>query len=149
MESLKKGGFLIAKIHQLSQRTFAKILRKANLTELNPAQGRIMFVLWQEDNISIHEISKRTLLSKSTLTSMLDRLEQSGFIKRVPSRTDRREILIQLTNKHENFQAKYIEVSKDMAMIYYNNFTEIEINKFENYLGRILNNLIEYNKKKK
>ena len=149
MESQKKGGFLIAKIHQLSQRIFAKILRKANLTELNPAQGRIMFVLWQEDNISINELSKRTLLSKSTLTSMLDRLEQSGFIKRVPSRTDRREILIQLTNKDKNFQAKYVEVSKDMIMIYYNNFTEQEINKFEKYLERILNNLIEYNKKKK
>ena len=149
MESQKKGGFLIAKIHQLSQRIFAKILQKANLTELNPAQGRIMFVLWQEDNISIHELSKRTLLSKSTLTSMLDRLEQSGFIKRVPSRTDRREILIQLTNKDKNFQAKYVEVSKDMIMIYYNNFTEQEINIFEKYLERILDNLIEYNKKKK
>ncbi|MFW9772420.1 MAG: MarR family winged helix-turn-helix transcriptional regulator [Candidatus Thorarchaeota archaeon] len=149
MESQKKGGFLTAKIHQLSQRIFAKILRKANLNELNPAQGRIMFVLWQEDNISIHELSKRTLLSKSTLTSMLDRLEQSRFIKRVPSKTDRREILIQLKNKDKNFQAKYLEVSKNMTKIYYNNFSEQEINQFENYLERILNNLIEYNKKKK
>ncbi|MFX0033141.1 MAG: MarR family winged helix-turn-helix transcriptional regulator [Candidatus Hodarchaeota archaeon] len=149
MESQKKGGFLIAKIHQLSQRIFSKILKKAKLTELNPAQGRIMFVLWRGDNISIHELSKRTLLSKSTLTSMLDRLEQSGFIKRLPSKTDRREILIQLTDKDKNFQSKYIDVSKDMTNIYYNNFDEQEINEFEKYLERILNNLMEFNKKKK
>jgi len=149
MESQKKGGFLIAKIHQLSQRIFSKVLKKAKLTELNPAQGRIMFVLWREDNISIHELSKRTLLSKSTLTSMLDRLEQSGFIKRLPSKTDRRKILIQLTDKDKSFQSKYTNVSKDMTNIYYNNFDEQEIDEFEKYLERILNNLIEYSKKKR
>ena len=149
MESQKRGGFLIAKIHQLSQRIFSKILKKAKLTELNPAQGRIMFVLWREDNISIHELSKRTLLSKSTLTSMLDRLEQSGFIKRLHSKTDRRKILIQLTDEDKSFQTKYVDVSKDMTNIYYNNFDEQEIDEFEKYLDRILNNLIQFNKKKK
>ncbi len=148
METQRQGGFLIAKIHQLSQRIFAKILKDANLTDLNPAQGRIMFVLWRGDNISIHELSKRTLLSKSTLTSMLDRLEQAGFIKRVPSKKDRREILIQLTEKNQLLQEKYVDVSKNMTKIYYNDFTVEEMNNFENKLQKILDNLIKYNKKK-
>jgi len=148
METQSQGGFLVAKIHQLSQRIFARILRDANLTELNPAQGRIMFVLWRADNISIHELSKRTLLSKSTLTSMLDRLEQAGFIKRVPSKKDRREILIQLTEKNKLLQEKYVDVSKNMTKIYYNDFTVDEMNNFENKLQKILENLIKYNKKK-
>ncbi|MFW9947236.1 MAG: MarR family winged helix-turn-helix transcriptional regulator [Candidatus Odinarchaeota archaeon] len=149
METQKQGGFLIAKIHQLSQRIFARILKDANLTDLNPAQGRIMFVLWREDNISIHELSKRTLLSKSTLTSMLDRLEQSGFIKRVPSKEDRREILIQLADEDRLLQNKYVDVSRDMTKIFYNNFTEQEINDFENYLEKLLDNLIKFEKKDK
>ena len=149
METQRQGGFLIAKIHQLSQRIFARILKDANLTDLNPAQGRIMFVLWQGDNISIHALSKRTLLSKSTLTSMLDRLEQAGFIKRVPSKKDRREILIQLADKDMSLQNKYVDVSRDMTKIFYNNFTEQEINDFENYLEKLLDNLIEFEKKNK
>jgi len=148
METQRQGGFLIAKIHQLSQRIFAKILKDANLTDLNPAQGRIMFVLWREDNISIHELSKRTLLSKSTLTSMLDRLEQAEFIKRVASKKDRREILIHLIKKNKIFQEKYVDVSKNMTKIYYNDFTVEEMNNFENKLQKILDNLIKYNKKK-
>lgn len=148
METQRQGGFLIAKIHQLSQRIFAKILKDANLTDLNPAQGRIMFVLWRGDNISIHELSKRTLLSKSTLTSMLDRLEQSGFIKRVPSKKDRREILIQLTEKNKLLQKKYVDISKNMTKIYYKDFTVVEINNFENKLHKILDNLLKYDKKK-
>ena len=149
METQRQGGFLIAKIHQLSQRIFARILKNAKLTDLNPAQGRIMFVLWREDNISIHELSKRTLLSKSTLTSMLDRLEQAGFIKRVPSKKDRREILIQLADKDKSLQNKYVDVSRDMTKIFYNNFTEQEINDFENYLEKLLDNLIEFENKTK
>ena len=93
MKQQRKGGFLISKIHQLSQRIFAKILKEHQLDEFNPAQGRIMFVLWQKDNIPIHGLVEKTQYSKSTLTSMLDNLEKLGFIKRVPSKEDRREIL--------------------------------------------------------
>ena len=99
MTSLKEGGFLIAKIHQLSGRIFAKKLKRYQINQINPAQGRILFSLWQKDNISINELANKTALGNSTLTSMLDRLERSGYIKRVPSRKDRRKILIQRTEK--------------------------------------------------
>ena len=81
MKHQSQGGFLIAKIHQLSGRIFSKLLKKHQI-EINPAQGRIMFVLWRNDNIPIQELAKKTSLSKTTLTSMLDRLEIMGYIVR-------------------------------------------------------------------
>ncbi len=143
MKEQREGGFLIAKIHQLSNRIFTKKLKEYGLDELNSAQGRIMFVLWREDNISIHELSKKTQLSKSTLTSMLDRLEKAGFIKRVHSSKDRREIIIKLTEKNIRLQDKYVDVSKEMTKLFYNKLSEVEIDEFENYLRRILDNLIK------
>ena len=143
MKEQREGGFLIAKIHQLSNRIFTKKLKEYGLDELNSAQGRIMFVLWREDNISIHELSKKTQLSKSTLTSMLDRLEKAGFIKRVHSSKDRREIIIKLTEKDRSLQDKYVDVSKEMNKLFYNKLSEVEIDEFENYLRRILDNLIK------
>jgi len=143
MKEQREGGFLIAKIHQLSNRIFTKKLKEYGLDELNSAQGRIMFVLWREDNISIHELSKKTQLSKSTLTSMLDRLEKAGFIKRVHSSKDRREIIIELTDKNISLQDKYVDVSKEMNKLFYNKLSEVEIDEFENYLKRILDNLIK------
>ena len=143
----RQGGFLISKIHQLSQRIFARILKNHKLDEFNPAQGRIMFVLWQKDNIPIHELVERTQFSKSTLTSMLDNLEKAGFIKRVPSKEDRREILIALTEKNRLLQDKYIDVSREMGKLFYNKFNDEEIDDFENYLERILENLIEFDEK--
>ena len=147
MKQQRQGGFLISKIHQLSQRIFARILKDHRLEEFNPAQGRVMFVLWQKDNIPIHELVEKTQYSKSTLTSMLDNLEKAGFIKRVPSKEDRREILITLTEKNRLLQDKYIDVSREMGKLFYNKFNDEEIDDFENYLEKILENLIEFDEK--
>ena len=141
MKKRRKGGFLISKIHQLSGRIFARMLKEYNIEEINPSQGRIMFVLWQNDGIAITELSKKTSLSKSTLTSMLDRLENDGFIRRKTSDKDRRKIQIWRTEKDKTFQKQYVEVSKKMSGIFYKGFNEEEIESFENMLERIFNNL--------
>ncbi|MDY7076466.1 MAG: MarR family transcriptional regulator [Chloroflexota bacterium] len=141
MMALREGGFLISKIHHLSGRVFAKKLKEYQV-EINPAQGRIMFVLWQEDGISIGELAKKTSLGKSTLTSMLDRLEGMGYVTRVRSEDDRRSVLIRLTEKDESWQEVYAQVSQDMGRLYYDGFSEGEIDEFEQYLRRILDNLV-------
>ncbi|MHA1156770.1 MAG: MarR family winged helix-turn-helix transcriptional regulator [Candidatus Heimdallarchaeota archaeon] len=143
MKQQKQGGFLIAKIHQLSGRIFSKLLKNHEI-ELNPAQGRIMFVLWRNDNITIQELAKKTSLSKTSLTSMLDRLESMGYIKRVPSTDDRRKIFIELSKKDQDFQEKYIQVSKEMTDIFYGDFSDEEINRFENTLKKLYDNLLTY-----
>ena len=89
MKDQRRGGFLIGQIHRFGGRILSKKLQARGI-EINPAQGRIMFVLWQDDGIPITELAKQTSLGKSTLTSMLDRLEQAGYLRRVPSPHDRR-----------------------------------------------------------
>ncbi len=147
MKTQREGGFLIAKIHQIAGRIFTQKLKDYNI-EINPAQGRIMFVLWRNEGISINELAEKTSLGKSTLTSMLDRLEAAGFIKRVSSRKDRRKIIIERTEKDRSFQNLYIQVSQDMTKLFYSAFSKDEIDEFENYLKRIFNNLVKYEKRR-
>jgi DNA-binding MarR family transcriptional regulator len=141
MKELRQGGFLISKIHQLSGRVFARMLKQYRVDEINPAQGRIMFVLWQNDRIPISELARQTSLGRSTLTSMLDRLEQSGYVQRIPSPEDRRVTLIERTEKDRAFQQRYIQVSQEMTELFYDGFSEDEIDLFESFLERILDNL--------
>jgi MarR family transcriptional regulator, organic hydroperoxide resistance regulator len=141
MKRLRQGGFLIAKIHQAAGRIFAKRLKAYNLEAINPAQGRILFVLWEQDGISIQELSKKTSLGKSTLTSMLDRLEEAGHLKRVPSKEDRRKIIICLTMKDRKMRDIYNRVSEEMTGLFYRGFTAEEIGRFEQSLTRVLHNL--------
>ena len=74
------GGFLVTKIKQLGDRIFEKILSEKNIDAFNGAQGRILYVLWQEDGISIRSLSTKCGLAITSLTTMLERMENQGLI---------------------------------------------------------------------
>jgi len=137
----RESGFLIAKIHQITNRIFNKMLSDYGLDELNSGQGRILFALWQRDNIPIRELSVKTQLTKSTLTTMLDRLEKKGFLSRGTGE-DRREFIVKLSNKSKKLKEDYEKISEEMTDVFYGNLTEGERDAFEDYLRRILENLI-------
>lgn len=136
-----KGGFLISRIKQVSGRLFDRMLAEADVDAFNGAQGRILYILWQGDGLTISQISAQTSLANTTLTSMLDRMEQSGLIVRSPSPSDRRALLIHLTDNAKSLQQDYNRISQQMNELYYLGFTEAEILQFEGYLTRVLNNL--------
>ena len=140
MSRQRQGGFLIAKVHRTGGRVFARMLRERGL-EISPAQGRILFVLWQEGPMTINEIARRVSLGKSTLTSGIDGLEKRGQVVRVRSKDDRRKILIELTPENEGMKAVYEEVSLEITRVFYAGFTGAEIARFEQFLRRILANL--------
>lgn len=137
----REGGFLIGKINHVSGRVFARLLKSYGIEEFNPAQGRIMFALWQGDDIPIQTLASRTALKKSTLTSMLDRLEKDGWITRERSTYDRRSIHIRLTDKHLEQQDRYVAVSAAMSKLFYAGLDPAEIDRFEDTLRRILANV--------
>ena len=146
MKQQRQAGFLMAKIRQVAGRIFERMLKNYDI-EINSAQGRIMFALWQQDNISINELAKKTQLKKSTLTSMLDRLERMGYIRRERSKKDRRTILIRRTKKDKNLEKKYVELSQEHTNFFYKGFSESQIDRFEKDLELILNNLTEHESK--
>jgi DNA-binding MarR family transcriptional regulator len=143
MKDQHQGGFLMAKIRQVGGRIFERKLKKYKI-DINPAQGRIMFALWQSDGVAISELAHRTQLKKSTLTSMLDRLEEAGYLVRVPSKEDRRKIEIRRTAKDRAMEAKYVEVSQEMTKLFYKGFSKSQIDRFESDLAKMLNNLTEF-----
>ncbi|MCL2638940.1 MAG: MarR family transcriptional regulator [Oscillospiraceae bacterium] len=146
MISKTNGGFLISKIKQIQGRVFEKLLSEHGIDQFNGAQGRILFVLWNTDNIPISELSGKTGLAKTTLTSMLDRLEASGHIKRQFIQADRRKIIIKLTETARTLKSQYDDVSSRMSEFFYEGFDDDEIIAFEKNLSRILNNLTKKEK---
>ncbi|MBQ8556856.1 MAG: MarR family transcriptional regulator [Clostridia bacterium] len=136
-----KGGFLISRIKQVGGRRFDRMLAQADIDAFNGAQGRILYVLWQGDGISISQLSSQTSLANTTLTSMLDRMEASGLIRREPSPRDRRQQLIRLTDRALALRKDYDRISQQMNELYYLGFTQEEVRQFEGYLQRVLDNL--------
>lgn len=136
-----KGGFLISRIKQKGTRIFDRMLAESGIDAFNGAQGRILYVLWQKDEISISSLAAQTSLANTTLTAMLDRMEAAGLIVRTPDPKDRRNRLIALTEKAKSLQEDYTKISEQMNEMYYIGFSEEETMQFESYLLRILTNL--------
>lgn len=137
------GGFLVTKIKQLGDRIFEKVLNEKGIDAFNGAQGRILYVLWQEDGVPIKTVSDTCGLALTSLTTMLERMESQGLIRREPDSRDRRKTLLYLTEKAKALRSDYDAVSEQMGALYYRDFTEAEIRQFEEYLQRIQRNLEE------
>ena len=137
------GGFLVTKIKQLGDRLFEKVLAQKGIDAFNGAQGRILYVLWQQDGVPIRTISEQCGLAITSLTTMLERMERQGLIRREADSRDKRKTLLYLTEKSRALRADYEAVSEQMSKLYYKGFTEDEITRFERYLERIQQNLEE------
>ena len=135
-----EGGMLISQIHQISQRIWNSILKNYNLQDLSGARGRIIFALWNTDNIPIKELVKKTSLDKATLTGIIDRIERDGFIIRSHNPQDKREIIISRTGKDEIFKTKIPAASDEQNALFYKDFSQEEIFTFEKMLKKILKN---------
>ena len=137
------GGYLINQIQKISSRKFNELLKEKNIDEFNGSQGVILYSLWNNKELTIKEIGKITGLAKTSLTSMLDRMEEKGLIRRKDNSEDKRSIKIMLTDKAKELEKDYNDISNKMSNIFYKNFSDKEINEIENYLERIISNLGE------
>ena len=88
--------YLLAKAYQTAHGVFKKNLKSFGLT---PLQNLILEVLWKKDAITIGEISKKVSVDYATLSSLLDRMVSTGWIKKNKNPQDRRSFLIELTPK--------------------------------------------------
>ena len=137
-----KGGFYITQIKQLQDRIFERLLLE-NGIEISGGQGRILFVLWNKDNLTISEISEKTSLAKNTVSVVINGMVNKGIVERNINSQNRRQTIISLTEYAKSLQEKYEVVSGQMNSLFYQGFTENEQKQFEQYLARILNTLIE------
>ncbi|MUK92793.1 MarR family transcriptional regulator [Aliivibrio fischeri] len=59
----------------------------------------LMRAIQEMDNVTIKELSKHTNVSQATTTTIIDRLELSGYVQRIRSESDRRKVHAHLTDK--------------------------------------------------
>jgi MarR family transcriptional regulator, organic hydroperoxide resistance regulator len=136
-----EGGYLMSKAQQISQRVFNRLLKEAGGGEINSAQGRILFALWRKGGMSISSLARETALEPSTLTSMLDRLEAAGYLRRESSPEDRRAFVVECTAEGRALEAKHKAVSERMTELFYGGLGERRITDFEASLALIVGNL--------
>ena len=85
---------LLAEAYQAFERLSGRHVRELGLT---PAQFDIVATLGNTAGMSFRELGERTLITKGTLTGVVDRLEARGIVERVANDLDRRSVTVRLT----------------------------------------------------
>jgi DNA-binding MarR family transcriptional regulator len=135
------GGTLISQIKQLQDRVFNRILKEEGIYEFNGQQGRILFSLWKDEKLSLIELSRRTSLAKTTLSTMIDRMRKNGLVIVEESREDKRILVIYLSDKTLALEDKINNATKRITDIFYKDFSEKEANELDRLLIKIKENL--------
>ena len=136
------GGTLISQIKQLQDRVFNKILKEEGIYEFNGQQGRILFSLWKDERLSLIELSKRTSLAKTTLSSMVERMKNDGLLIVEESKEDKRSLTIYLSDKTLALENKIVNATRRITKIFYKGLSEEEANQLDRLLAKIKENLI-------
>jgi DNA-binding MarR family transcriptional regulator len=71
----------------------------AELLGVNRTDSRCLDILEQHGRISAGALASSSGLSTGAVTAVVDRLERAGYARRVPDPTDRRRVLIELTER--------------------------------------------------
>ncbi|MFE0178329.1 MarR family winged helix-turn-helix transcriptional regulator [Streptomyces sp. NPDC059002] len=82
----------VARLHRIAA---GKLLKKLGLY---PGQEFVMMHLWDAGAVRQSELIKAVELDPSTVTKMLQRLEQAGHVRRRPDPSDRRAVLVEATD---------------------------------------------------
>ncbi|AZD80953.1 MarR family winged helix-turn-helix transcriptional regulator [Pseudomonas chlororaphis] len=80
----------------LMTKVYKPLLQELGLTY---PQYLAMMVLWEQDGLTVGEISSRLLTDPGSLTPLLKRLEAEGLLSRTRSREDERVVIIELSEQ--------------------------------------------------
>jgi MarR family 2-MHQ and catechol resistance regulon transcriptional repressor len=93
-ERYLKSIRLLAQCMQGFERYSGDSVRQHDLT---PAQFDLIATLGNTAGMSCKDLGEKTLITKGTLTGVIDRLEQKGLVERERNTDDKRSYLVQLT----------------------------------------------------
>jgi MarR family 2-MHQ and catechol resistance regulon transcriptional repressor len=85
---------LLAECMQLFEKNSSARVRALGFTE---SQFDIIATLGNTDGMTCKELGEKTLITKGTLTGVLDRLDKKGLIERARGHADQRQLFVKLT----------------------------------------------------
>ena len=82
---------------------------------LTYTQYIVFLVLWEKDGISVGELCEKLMLDSGTLTPLLKKMQNTGYVERNRSKKDDRVVVINLTEKGRALQTKAKDIPSNVA----------------------------------
>lgn len=115
----------ISRIREQANLLIEKELRRRSIRGLLPAHGAVLNYLFkQRGPVAIREVVEHVGRVKSTVTGMLNTLQQHGYVHKTPSETDRRVILVELTRKGKALKPDFSRISEKLIRRLYGSMAQ-------------------------
>ncbi len=82
---------------------------------LTYTQYILFLVLWEKDGLTVGEICKRLMLDSGTLSPILKKLRDQGYIEKQQSVSDERSFIITLTDNGKELQLKAKDIPRQVG----------------------------------
>ena len=83
--------------------------------DLTYTQYITMMVLWEHRELRVMEVGERLFLDSSTLTPLLKRLEEKGYITRRRSRRDERDLIVTITDAGDALKDRAVTIPERLG----------------------------------
>ena len=132
---------LIARIREKAHNLIMDELSRRGIHALVPSHGAILDELYREDGLSMKELAKRIRRDKSTVTTLVRKLENLGYVEREADPADGRYWLICLTDKGWRLRPIFEEISEILVNRVFQGFEKGEKEALVSNLWRVDKNL--------
>ena len=116
-------------------------LKENNLIELIPTHGNVLTSLYESDRkLTMKEIAKKIVKDKSTVTPLINKLIDLGYIQKEKSPIEKRITYICLTPKAREIESSFNHISDQVKETAYKDFTKEEKEVFLRLLKKLNSN---------
>ena len=128
---------LISKIHEKGNHFIIAELKRNGVKGLVPSHGDILVCLYEQNKMTMKDISDKIHRTRPTVTVLVDKLEKLGYVQREASKEDNRYTYIVLTKKGLDFKPLFEKISNELNDMLYKNLSDSEADTLEKLLDKI------------
>ena len=110
--------------------------------DLTPASGLVLSILADSESpLPPNQIADRLIISRATVTGLVDSLEQRGYVRRLPHPSDRRMLLIEPTDTGRQVADAFRPIVHQHQKVWLDVLNEKEQEQLINFLKRLQESL--------
>ena len=130
----------VSQIHSLTAEFLKKQLSAQGFDDFVSSHGYILYQLSLKPQLTMKELSGKINRDKSTTTVLVRKLEGAGLVKISIDENDKRNKLLSLTQKGEEYNQMTKLLSQELMARFYKGFSQQEKKEFCSFLDRIKEN---------
>src|SRR5688572_10232755 len=108
----------------------------ASLLDLHPTDYKVVGILERSGPLSSGEIARRSGLATASVTNLIDRLEEKGFVRRVTDPADRRRVMVEaVANRVTGARSLFASTRRSLAQLF-DRYADRELAVIADFLAR-------------